>query len=266
MAEKRVVILDATAPVAERLREVKVGDTTGIDVKLQAATGDEVAVNIQYEVDKLTSGNDTGLVVNQTNTSSPGVSKAIDIQQGTISKAYFDNNGNLNLPLGDTPATPALEIGGGASGFYARTAESISCSISGVRIFDITSSKMSRASSWGLDSTPPTSTVPSLLPLGTDIDTGVGHQDDQLSLIAGGVEGIRVTEAAGAIVNDLTGVATLITGHTIAGLPTPATGMIARITDGDSALAWGATAINSGSGSTPYMVWYNGTNWTVMGK
>jgi len=86
-----------------------------------------------------------------------------------------------------------------------------------------------------------------------------------LSLIAGGVEGIRITETAGAVVNDLTGVATLITGHTVAGLPTPAAGMIARITDGDSSLAWGATAVNSGAGATPYMVWYNGTNWTILG-
>lgn len=59
----------------------------------------------------------------------------------------------------------------------------------------------------------------------------------------------------------------LNTGVTIANLPgTPSTGMTARITDGDAALAWGATAVNSGSGATPYLVWYNGSNWTVVGK
>jgi hypothetical protein len=54
--------------------------------------------------------------------------------------------------------------------------------------------------------------------------------------------------------------------YTVAGLPAGTVGQIARITDGDAALAWGATAVNSGAGATAYLVWYNGTNWTVMGK
>ena len=56
------------------------------------------------------------------------------------------------------------------------------------------------------------------------------------------------------------------TGYTIAGLPSPVLGMITRITDGDSALAVGAIAVNSGSGATPYLVWYNGTNWKILGN
>lgn len=55
---------------------------------------------------------------------------------------------------------------------------------------------------------------------------------------------------------------------TVAGLatPTPTTGDMAYVTDGDSGLAWGATVVNSGSGATKYMVWYNGSAWTVVGK
>lgn len=53
---------------------------------------------------------------------------------------------------------------------------------------------------------------------------------------------------------------------TIANLPTGADGMTAYITDGDSGLSWGATAVNSGSGATKYLVWFNGTNWAVVGK
>lgn len=55
-------------------------------------------------------------------------------------------------------------------------------------------------------------------------------------------------------------------GVIIANLPSPVAGMVAYVTDGDSGLAWGATAVNSGSGATKYLVWYNGTNWTVAGK
>lgn len=56
-------------------------------------------------------------------------------------------------------------------------------------------------------------------------------------------------------------------GVTIANLPgTPVAGMTAYVTDGDGSLAWGDTVINSGAGATKYLVWFNGTNWTVVGK
>ena len=57
-----------------------------------------------------------------------------------------------------------------------------------------------------------------------------------------------------------------LTSYVISALPTPAASMMAYITDGDTALAWGATAVNSGGGATKYLVWYNGTNWTIVGK
>jgi len=41
--------------------------------------------------------------------------------------------------------------------------------------------------------------------------------------------------------------------------------MIARVTDGDSGLTFGNTVVNSGAGATPYLVWYNGTNWAILG-
>lgn len=54
-------------------------------------------------------------------------------------------------------------------------------------------------------------------------------------------------------------------GFTVATLPAgkPA-GTTAYVTDGTAALAWGVTV--TGGGSTPYLVWYNGTAWTVVGK
>lgn len=62
--------------------------------------------------------------------------------------------------------------------------------------------------------------------------------------------------------------APIINSYTVAGLAAigATLGAMAVVTDGDSALAWGATVVNSGSGATKYMVWYNGTNWTVAGK
>jgi hypothetical protein len=58
-----------------------------------------------------------------------------------------------------------------------------------------------------------------------------------------------------------------IAALTVATLPAAGTGgRYAYVTDGDAALAWGATVINSGAGATKYLVWDNGTNWTVAGK
>jgi hypothetical protein len=53
----------------------------------------------------------------------------------------------------------------------------------------------------GLVRATPSATVPNVVPSWIDIDTGVGRQaEDALSLVAGGVEGVRVTESAGAVV------------------------------------------------------------------
>lgn len=52
---------------------------------------------------------------------------------------------------------------------------------------------------------------------------------------------------------------------TVAKLPTNAVlGQKAVVTDGTAALAWGATV--TGGGATKYLVWWNGANWTVLGK
>lgn len=51
---------------------------------------------------------------------------------------------------------------------------------------------------------------------------------------------------------------------TVSTLPTPALGRMAVVTDGTASLAWGATV--TGGSSTKYLVWYNGSAWTVIGK
>ncbi len=52
---------------------------------------------------------------------------------------------------------------------------------------------------------------------------------------------------------------------TIAGLPgAPALGQIASVSDGDSGIVVGNVVHNSGSGATTYLVWWDGTTWTVL--
>jgi hypothetical protein len=79
------------------------------------------------------------------------------------------------------------------------------------------------------------------------------------------VEGDNIVLAYNDGANSLT-ISTRLTAYTVATLPVAGTaGRQARVTDGDAALAWGATVVNTGAGATPYAVWDNGTNWTVMG-
>lgn len=54
------------------------------------------------------------------------------------------------------------------------------------------------------------------------------------------------------------------TSYTVATLPTGVIGRTVVVTDGASSLAWGATV--TGGASTKYLVWYNGSAWTVIGK
>lgn len=56
-----------------------------------------------------------------------------------------------------------------------------------------------------------------------------------------------------------------VTSYTVATLPTsPNTGRIAVVTDGTSGLSWGSTL--TGGHSTVYLVWWNSSAWTVIGK
>ncbi|MEK6744295.1 MAG: SGNH/GDSL hydrolase family protein [Nitrospirota bacterium] len=62
---------------------------------LIAATGDEIAYRLEYTTNKQTSGNDTGLLIQQTDTLSPGTSLMLDLQVGTTSKLSVNNTGVL---------------------------------------------------------------------------------------------------------------------------------------------------------------------------
>ena len=85
---------------------------------------------------------------------------------------------------------------------------------------------------------------------------GAGTQDLRLTRQAAGVLKVAsgVSTQAGTILHD---------PKTFANLPgSPSHGMVAAITD-SSTIVWGATA--SGGGSNKVLVFYNGTNWTVIG-
>jgi len=62
---------------------------------LSAATGDEVALQLNYTTNKATSGADTGLEINMTDTLSPGTSLPIKVKVGSTSKFSVDEKGEV---------------------------------------------------------------------------------------------------------------------------------------------------------------------------
>ena len=62
---------------------------------LSAATGNEIAYQLNYTTNTATSGNDTGLLINMTDTASPGTSNLLDLQVGGVSKFKVDNTGTI---------------------------------------------------------------------------------------------------------------------------------------------------------------------------
>ena len=62
-------------------------------VTLAQATGEERALDINYTTNKLTSGDDIGIYVNQTDTASPGTSYLMELNVGGVQKFWVQNNG-----------------------------------------------------------------------------------------------------------------------------------------------------------------------------
>jgi len=121
---------------------------------------------------------------------------------------YLEGIGRLNLPQVNEPATPTIAFGDGNSGFFEDVDDSIRVSINGSpKWFFLSGSFGVYSTGYPLILyTSTTSTVPNFVPNAGDQNTGLGSAaDDILSLIAGGVEGHRITEAAGLIDHVLTG-------------------------------------------------------------
>ena len=112
---------------------------------------------------------------------------------------------HLVLPQHNDAVTPTLAFGDGDTGFLEYLDDSLKISIGGDLEWGIGLNLMGSdsGSGPGMLNVEASSTAPTLAPYNTDIDTGIGRAAaDALSLIAGGVEGIRITESAGAITLD----------------------------------------------------------------
>lgn len=121
-------------------------------------------------------------------------------------KATIEDPGLDSLILKATPgnhaATPTLAFGDGDTGFYEAVADELFMSFGGTAKWRLKAQAIENIAtnySFYILGTAGSATVP-VFAFSNDTDTGVGAAAaDQLSLIAGGVEGMRIVEASGAI-------------------------------------------------------------------
>ena len=116
----------------------------------------------------------------------------------------------VKVLLKNDAANPTLAFGDGDSGFYEGSDDNVVVSIGGVikALFNSQglSSHTGTVANALLSTTSATASIPSIIPLYADTDTGIGTAGaDILSLIAGGVEGLRISEVAGNLITTYNG-------------------------------------------------------------
>lgn len=118
----------------------------------------------------------------------------------TMAEAMRINNAKQILLQSVNDATaPTLAFGDGDTGFYETADDSMSVAISGLEKFEWTGNEYRAVTtgSGAIVNETPSATNPTLIPASGDYDTGIGRAAaDQLSLVAGGLEGARVEDPA----------------------------------------------------------------------
>lgn len=115
-----------------------------INSLLDESAGNEAALSLNYTTNKSVSGDDTGLIINQTDVASPGVSLLADFQVGGISQASIDNVGalltNKSLLIGS--------IGGTQSGLF-RNGNNLELRTANITVANISTNNSIKLSSIG---------------------------------------------------------------------------------------------------------------------
>jgi len=137
---------------------------------------------------------------------------------------------HLVLPLENDAATPTFAFGDGNTGLYESADNRLNFAVSGSWRFEMSSTYFKANNGAAILCAASSATVPCLVPRENDDNSGIGWAGvDTLSLIAGGVEGIRITEDTTILV-DLKGEVNSVSHY---GTMQTATG------DGTTTVDWG---------------------------
>ncbi len=172
---------------------------------LDDATGNEVALQLDYTTNKATSGDDTGLVINKTDILSPGTSKLLEFMLGGVSQAYFTDIGSLSLLNNGSASALSLMLGGGTKGFYSVNDTSIGVGVASGLRFQFKQTEFASAFAAKFRNSNPSDTNP-VFTLAAD-DTGVGGTATSVAIIVGGATVLKaesgVVDISGYVSQDV---------------------------------------------------------------
>ena len=127
-----------------------------------------------------------------------------NIDAGGTGNISVSGSGQILAAFGSA-AAPGLAFEGDAdTGFYRSAGNRVAVSVAGVGQWEYNGVSFEGMIAGGpaLENIDSTGVVPNVLPNRSDLNTGIGSSGlDELSLIAGGIEGIRIDEQAGVITN-----------------------------------------------------------------
>lgn len=173
--------------------------TPSTPIILDASSGREIGLDWSMEVNQSgTAGYDADFVdVTETSIGSGGNylhRRAV----GGIDKYFFNNNGQLHLdPAQAFGPTTGLFFGDGDTGLYETADDNFILRMAGTDRYQFAATLIQSTTSggWKIANEVATDTNPVFLPSTGDPDTGIGRAAaDQLSLIAGAIEGVRIEE------------------------------------------------------------------------
>ena len=169
---------------------------SGKVIKLHESGGKDLTVVLGAANRVLTLGADVSLDQDLQTSDSPAFT-GLTVDGGDLTLSGTATN-HLVLPSNNDAATPTLAFGTGV-GLYSTSVNNMSMALGGANTWSFAAGYMGGAAGnmSKFRYLAATATAPNILPRGDDdLDTGIGSAAvDQLSLIAGGVEGIRVTES-----------------------------------------------------------------------
>jgi hypothetical protein len=158
-------------------------------------TTDQIAIDLSYTVNKVTSGNDTAIRIQKTDTASAGTSRFLDFYTGGIRQFSILDDGQVLLKSEADAVTPTLAFGDGDTGFYEVNDDLLGISFAGTSNWRWADNRIESLTAGGayIKRTARSLTNP-VFAFATDNDTGIGGGDDTVSLVAGGVEAVSYTE------------------------------------------------------------------------
>jgi hypothetical protein len=200
---------------AAALIKISAGDTTAgfLEDKLAAGTNITLSklnpgANEQIEIAASTGGDPFKIESTSANSvaefGNSGLDEFLTVISNLLKVAEFgDGITHRRLTLDPDDArgiNTGLWFGGNDLGVYAPNGTSLTVRTLGFLWTFNTSGITQGNSNARISASSPSSTVPNIIPKASDADTGVGWAGaDQLSLIAGAIEGLRIEEASGQI-------------------------------------------------------------------